>query len=111
MDNKFIFIMIIVFWVIILYQKNNSEERIRIIKKNKKGDRIKMIELSKKFIGKECVIHLLSSSSFIATIDEVSNNALLVTRETGGTEIVNIDYIIKICDPPRNKKGKIKAIY
>ena len=54
---------------------------------------------------------MLSSGSFIATIDEVSNNALLVTRETGGTEIVNIDYIIKICDPPRNKKGKIKAIY
>ena len=93
-----------------LYRKRELEDIRRIIKKNKKGDRIKMVEIAKHFIGKECIIYL-SSGQIIATIREVTGSALLVTNQKGCDEAVNIDYIVRICDPPRNKKGQIKAIY
>lgn len=69
-----------------------------------------MVELAKRFIGKECVIYF-SNGQMTATIEEVSDGALMVKGENGTIDALNLDYIVRICDPPRNKKGKIKAIF
>lgn len=69
-----------------------------------------MIELAKRFIGKECFIYAFDSNHvFQGTIKEVSDSAILI--ENGGTiEAVNLDFVIRIKEHPKNKKGKKKSI-
>lgn len=70
-----------------------------------------MSEVFNNYVGKDCVIYLSNSSSNIieCSVREVSDNWLtVVTRD--GTEIINIDYIIRIKEHPMNKKGKKKSV-
>lgn len=69
-----------------------------------------MVELAKKFIEKECLIYAFDSShQFQGTIKEVSDGAILI--ESGGTiEAINLDFVIRIREFPKNKKGKKKSV-
>lgn len=69
-----------------------------------------MIELAKRFIGKDCLIYAFDSSHQVSgVIKEVSNSAILI--QNGETlEAVNLDFIIRIREFPKNKKGKKKSI-
>ena len=69
-----------------------------------------MIELAKKFIGKDCLIYAFDSSHQVSgVIKEVSNSAILI--QNGDTlEAVNLDFVIRIREFPKNKKGKKKAV-
>lgn len=69
-----------------------------------------MIELAKRFIGKECLVYTFDSNhQFEGVIKEVSNSAILIEKEET-LEAINLDFIIRIREYPRNKKGKKKAI-
>ncbi|MBQ8164329.1 MAG: hypothetical protein IJZ94_00740 [Clostridia bacterium] len=69
-----------------------------------------MIELAKKFIDKECIILAFDSDhQFVGTIKEVSNGAVLIEKD-GNIEAINLDFVIKIKEYPRNKKGKKKSV-
>lgn len=79
----------------------------KIIKK--KGGKGKMLELAKSFIGKDCIIYMFNDSQITGVISDVSGNALLVKRETD-TDIVNLDFVIRIREYPRGKNGKKKSV-
>lgn len=70
-----------------------------------------MNELIQKFIGKECIIYTMNSESesVVGTINELKDGWLFVSKETE-EQIVNIEYVVRIREYPRNKKGKKKAI-
>ena len=69
-----------------------------------------MIELAKRFIGKECLIYSFDSShQFSGVIKEVSDGAVLIESK-GQTEAINLDFVIRIREYPRNKKGKKKSV-
>ena len=69
-----------------------------------------MIELAKRFIGKECLIYSFDSNhQFTGKILEVSNNAILIEND-GSIEAVNLDFVIRIREYPNNKKGKKKSV-
>lgn len=73
-------------------------------------DKGKMIEFAKKFIGKECLIYAFDSNhQFSGTIKEVSDGAILLERD-GATEAINLDFVIRIREYPKNKKGKKKSV-
>ena len=69
-----------------------------------------MIELAKKFIGKECLIYSFDSNhQFSGVIKEVTDGALLI--ENGESlEAINLDFVIRIREYPKNKKGKKKSV-
>ena len=80
------------------------------LKKRKTEDKIEMIELAKRFIGKECLIYAFDSNhQFTGVIKEVSNGAILLERN-GELEAVNLDFVIRIREYQRNKKGKKKSV-
>ncbi len=82
----------------------------RIIKNRKSEDKIKMVELAKKFIGKDCLIYSFDSNrQFSGIIKEVTDGALLVEKE-GEIEAINLDFVIRIREYPKNKKGKKKSV-
>ncbi|MBQ9108976.1 MAG: hypothetical protein IJY02_03020 [Oscillospiraceae bacterium] len=69
-----------------------------------------MLELAKRFIGKECVISSFDGNhNFDGIIKEVSNGAVLVEKDEK-LEAISLDYIIRIREYPLNKKGKKRAI-
>ena len=69
-----------------------------------------MKELAKKFIDKECVITSFDGNhQYEGVIKEVTDGAILVEKN-GKIEALNLDFVIRIREYPRNKKGKKKII-
>lgn len=70
-----------------------------------------MSEVFNIYIGKDCVIYLSNSSSNIieCRVTGISENWLTV-ESRDGTEIINVDYIIRIKEHPVNKNGKKKSV-
>ncbi len=69
-----------------------------------------MKELAKKFIDKECLIYAFDGNhQFTGTIKEVTDNALLI-ENNHTVEAINLDFVIRIREYPKNKKGKKKSV-
>ena len=104
-----ILVVLLCFLFLMLQRQKLAVVKNRI--KNKKGkDRLKMQELAKRFIGKECVISSFDGNhNFDGVIKEVSNGAVLIEKD-GKLEAINLDYVIRIREYPLNKKGKKRAI-
>ena len=110
-EHSGIAVMLIVLLMLIIYKTQSDRAAIskKIIKRNKiKGDRAEMVELAKRFIGKECLIYTLNSQ-LEGTVKEVTEGAILVEKK-GVCEAVNIDFITRIREFPRNKNGKKKSV-
>ena len=69
-----------------------------------------MKELAKRFIDKECLITAFDSNhQFEGVNKEVSDSAILVEKKEA-VEAINLDFVIRIREYPKNKKGKKKSV-
>lgn len=93
-----------------LYRNRQAVVAKKAMRKRTSEEKIQMIELAKRFIGKDCLIYSFDSNhQYQGIIREVSDGALLV--ENGGTlEAINLEFVIRIREFPKNKKGKKKSI-
>lgn len=80
----------------------------QLMKMKHKGEKAEMKELATRFIGKECIIYTFNAQ-IEGTIREVGDGAILLERK-GSTEAINLDFIMRIREYPRNKNGKKKSI-
>lgn len=112
MHRSFIILWLIIIFCIMIPQRR---QQVRLIEKHIKQkrenkERTYMKELVMKFIGKECVIYTMNSQ-MVGVIKEVSENGGAIGIENkNNVEIVNLDYVTRIREVPRNKKGKKKSI-
>ncbi len=107
--NPAIYLMLIMLLFLIFGQKQKKKQWItQFLKLKYRKDHKTMEEAAKKFIGQECYIHLLSGE-LTGTIREVTDHALLVETKSE-KQLVNLDFVIRIREYPRNKNGKKKAI-
>lgn len=61
-------------------------------------------------VDKECLISAFDSNhQFEGMIREVSDSAILVEKN-GAVEAINLDFVIRIREYPKNKKGKKKSV-
>jgi len=111
--NPSTYIPIIVLWIIIFYVIFRNRRAVvarQIIKKRKLEGNAEMKELAKRFIDKECLISSFDSNhQFEGVIKEVSDSAILVEKN-GTVEAINLDFVIRIREFPKNKKGKKKSV-
>jgi len=110
--NPSIYIPIIVLWIIIFIMFRNRRAVVakQIIKKRKLEGNTEMKELAKRFIDKECLISSFDSNhQFEGVIKEVSDSAILVEKN-GTVEAINLDFVIRIREFPKNKRGKKKSV-
>ena len=110
--NPSTYIPIIVLWIIIFIMFRNRRAVVarQSIKKRKMEGNTEMKELAKRFIDKECLISSFDSNhQFEGVIKEVSDSAILVEKN-GTVEAINLDFVIRIREYPRNKKGKKKSV-
>ena len=69
-----------------------------------------MKELAKKFIDKECIIASFDGNhQYDGIIKEVTEGAILIEKD-GKIEAINLDFVIRIREYPRNKNGKKKSV-
>ena len=70
-----------------------------------------METLAKHFIGKECIIYTVTdtSAAIQGTLKEVTDGGLILENKEG-LQAINLEYITRIREYPRNSKGKKKAI-
>ena len=69
-----------------------------------------MVELAKQFIGKECIISIITSSSgVVGTVEAVEEHGMLV-KKGDETALVNLEYVSQIREYPRKKNGKKKSV-
>lgn len=109
--NLSIYIPIIALWIIIIIMFRKQKKAVivrKVIHKRKSEGNRKMKELAERFIGKECIISAFDiSHQFIGVIKEVRDGAILIeNKET--LEVLNLDFVIRIREYPKNKKGKKK---
>ena len=109
--NPSTYIPIIVLWITIFIMFRNQKTTIarQIIKKRKQEGNTEMKELAKRFIDKECLIYTFNGNQLEGVIKEVTDGAILVEK-SGNTEAINLDFIIRIREFPKNKKGKKKSV-
>ena len=111
--NPATYIPIIVLWIIIFIMFRNRRKAViirKIIEKRKTGGNTEMRELTERFIDKECLIYAFDSShQYEGVIKEVTNGAILIEKD-GKTEAINLDFVIRIREYPRNKNGKKKSV-
>lgn len=104
-------IYIVIFLPLILFLLSRYRNRKYLahqIISRKKG-RMQMQELAKKFIDKKCIIYTFDHSQIIGILKQVSDSGVLV-EGSSGVEAVNLDFIVRIREYPRNKKGKEKSL-
>ena len=102
-----IFLLIIIF---VMLRNRKAVVARKIIKNRKMEGNINMKELAKRFIDKECLITAFDSNhQFEGVIKEVSDNAILVEKKES-VEAINLEFVIRIREYPRNKKGKKKSV-
>lgn len=104
-----------IFWAALLLwifwtEKRSAAAIVHIRKRHRKQEAGFMIELAKQFIGKECIISIITSSTgVIGTIEAVEGRGMLVKKD-GVTTLVNLEYVSQIKEYPRKKNGKKKSI-
>ena len=109
--NPSFYIPIILLIVLVLLKERNKAVAVKkAICKRRSEKRREMVELAKLFIGKECLIYAFDSNhQFSGIVKEVSDGALLL--DVGGSlEAINLDFVIRIREYPRDKKGKKKSV-
>ena len=80
-------------------------------KKQNKEKRV-MEELAKQFVGKECLVYTVMGTDAIVkgTVKEVSAGGIVLENKDG-IEAVNLEYVTRIREWPRNAKGKKKQLF
>ena len=107
------YVPIIFLWIIIFILFRNQRKAVilrKIIEKKKLGGNAEMKELAQRFIDKECLIYSFDGShQYEGVIKEVTDGAILVEKD-GKIEMLNLDFVIRIREYPRNKNGKKKSV-
>ena len=103
-----IFIVLLVLYI--LHRRRNAAAAVRLLEQSRAKETIEMVELAKRFVGKECLITAFDGGhQFEGVVREVSDGAVLVEKD-GKLEAINLNFVIRIREYPRNKKGKKKSV-
>ncbi len=106
-------IWVAVFLTVILpmmTRRRNEAAVAKLMSKRKsKEEKIKMTELAKSFIGKECLVYMLNGNTYSGTITEVTDGAILLEK-CSVQEALNLDFVLRIREYPKNKNGKKKSV-
>ena len=108
MDTAIYLIINLPLILFLISQRRNQKYMVHQIIIRKK-ERVQMQELAKKFIDKKCIIYTIDHSQIVGILRQVSDSGVLV-EGSSGVEAINLDFIVRIREYPRNKKGKEKTL-
>ena len=109
-SSTYIPILVLLIILYVIFRNRRAVVARQIIKKRKMECNAEMKELAKRFIDKECIISSFDGNhQYEGVLKEVTDGAILVEKD-GKIEALNLDFVTRIREYPRNKKGKKKSI-
>lgn len=105
-----------VLWLLffVVFRQRSEQKTAAVVHhiKNRKKEAEDMEALAKQFTGKECIIYTINSNdgSIAGIIREVSGGGMLIEDARGQLQAVNLEYVTRIREYPRNKKGKKESV-
>ena len=105
-----------VLWLLffVVFRQRSEQKTAAVVHhiKNRKKEAEAMEALAKQFTGKECIIYTINSNdgSIAGIIREVSGSGMLIEDARGQLQAVNLEYVTRIREYPRNKKGKKESV-
>ena len=105
-------LLIITCFLLLIYiiLSDNKKKKITVLRiiKNKKQRRLKMNEIIKQFENKDCLVYTMNSQ-ITGVISKIGEGWIEITGEKEKS-VVNTDYIIRIREYPKDKRGKKKSV-
>ena len=108
MSSFGVYFPLIILFIIIITGRKETEKYIEARIRKKKGD-IEMQEVARRFIGKDVLINTVASGNYDGILKEVVENAA-VLEKNGKETVINLDYVIRLREYPKNKHGKRKSL-
>ena len=114
MDSLYIILFVLL--VLVIIPQIARQRRIaavrHILNRKQNKENLHMKELAKQLVGEECIIYTIASSdaSIQGVIKEIGDGGMVIERKSGEKEIINLDFVTRIRQYPRNKNGKKKSI-
>ena len=105
-----------VLWLLffVVFRQRSEQKTAAVVHhiKNRKKEAEDMEALAKQFTGRECIIYTINSNdgSIAGIIREVSGSGMLIEDALGQLQAVNLEYVTRIREYPRNKKGKKESV-
>ena len=113
MGSYLVIIAVLIIFFCIRRRRRTAAVAWQILNQRKQNkENVVMKELAKQFIGEECIIYTIASNdgSIQGVIKEIEDGGMVIERNSGEREIVNLDYVTRIRQYPRKKNGKKKDI-
>lgn len=111
-DYWWLVVILLVFWWI--RKRRRTAVAVWQIQNRRKQNKeaVVMKELAKQFIGEECIIYTIASydGSIQGIIKEIDDGGMVIERNSGEREIINLDFVTRIREYPRKKNGKKKGV-
>jgi hypothetical protein len=113
MANYWWIVVILIIYLCIRKERQAAAVVRQIQKQRKQNkEKVAMKELAMQFIGEECLIYTITSSSgsIQGVIKEVDEGGMIIEKESGEREIINLDFVTRIRQYPKKKNGKKKSV-
>ena len=102
------FFPLLILCIFLCAQRKETNKYIESKIRRQKGD-TQMQKLAERFLGKDVLLNTVASGAYDGVLKEVVDNAVVL--EKGGKEtVVNLDYVIRLQEYPKNKNGKRKSV-
>ena len=108
-----VIVVLLVIFLVIRKRRRTTAAVLQIQNRRKQNkENVVMKELAKQFIGEECIIYTITSNegSIQGVIKEIDNGGMVIERNSGEREIINLDFVTRIRQYPRKKNGKKKDV-
>ena len=103
--------MLILLFVILSQEKRKNILAARtILRKKNQKETVVMKETAKRFIGERCIVYFIGGNQSVGVIKEVNETAIVIDDGKGIDEALNLDFVARIRQYPKNKKGKDKKV-
>ena len=115
MDRYYLILLALLLLVIIpriMRRRRLAAVRHILDQKKLNKENSEMKELAKRFIGEECIIYTITSNdgSVQGVIKEIDDGGMVIEKNSGELEIINLDFVTRIRQYPRKKNGKKKGV-
>lgn len=108
--TNYLWIVVILIIFLCIRKKRRTAAAVWQIQNRRKQNKeiLVMKELAKQFIDEECIIYTITSNdgSVQGVIKEIDDGGMIIERKSGEREIVNLDFVTRIREYPRNKKER-----
>lgn len=109
-NRGFIFLLFLVVFLTLYYERQRVRKLLNVLRiKRKRGEK-PMAHIIESFLGKDCILNLASGGTADGIVKSVSEGWVTLENQEGKLQAVNMDYVSRIREYPKNKNGKRKIV-